>query len=183
MDLKESLQAASNLGHMECPFCAVDGALRGVLRTVTTSELNTVMAWAAEADGGESLQRHRVGILSNSIVELNGVDLRGQTVEMEFPVPPAKEGELPGTRRERIPASRYLRDVLIPTWSSDVTQAVLLQYQALNRKAEIAAMKGVLFDDAALEEAIAEAKKRLERLEVLKKNREAAAKESKESSG
>ncbi len=158
MSIKESLDKFKALGRKTLKFSAMDGAITGVFRVYTRNRDAEIMEWAGEMDGLLYTRRYKIGMLSNAIIELNGISFRElKNIEIDADT--------------KVPVNIYLRDNIIghddEGWDESLINALIKQYQVLQAKVELEAIAGVEYENLGIPEQISVLESKLEALRAI----------------
>lgn len=158
MSIKESLDKLKSLGRKTLKFSAMDGAVNGVFRVYTRNRDAEIMEWAGEAEGLLYTRRYKIGMLSNAIIELNGVSFREvKNIEVD--------------EDTKVPINIYLRDYIIghddEGWDESLINALIKQFQVLQAKVELEAIAGVEYENLGIQEQISVLESKLEALKAI----------------
>jgi len=156
--IEAALERAKGVGEVEEPFTVMGCAV--TLQSLKPADYEAINQETSELEDLAYLNAFRVGHLSRSIVELNGLNLRKvDYVEVEVEDPRTKD-----LKPVKVERHAYLRDFVLSTWGKEALDVGFRKFTDLIAKSEKAAEEGVEFvnvdeqPDEKLRRLVAEAK-------------------------
>jgi hypothetical protein len=139
----EALARAQYVGRVEEPFTVAGCEI--VLQSLRPDEYETIQKETGEFEDLAFLNAWRAEHLCRSLVEFNGVDIRGVHA-IELPVeeidPDTKQTLV---KKKRIERHAFVRDYILSTWSREAMDVAFRKFNDVVARADKVAQEGVVF--------------------------------------
>jgi hypothetical protein len=137
--IEAALERAKSVGEVEEPFTVMGCAV--TLQSLKPADYEAINQETSELEDLAYLNAFRVGHLSRSIVELNGLNLRKvDYIEVEVEDPRTKD-----VKPVKVERHAYIRDFVLSTWGKEALDVGFRKFTDLIAKSEKAAEEGVEF--------------------------------------